>query len=826
MNMKLLPKRNKPKVQKVISRKNRRFTDDGKKEYILGFKIPVKFINTYRKRGFLFSTVGSISLMVLSLVFFIPWLSIDIQYWLRTPFPTDQVSVVQVTRWGFPFDYLHIMNPITSNITIYSIDIVALILSFLFFFLICYLIYKLFSSTGFGSVRSKKGRRSIMAIALLLFVAITPMVLAVTWTEDPIAQMTVGREGWGISIGTDPNHSALFEQTLKPSISSVYMMGLYMSKDSGFPDCMFRVAFHSQSIPNLIVVEFNTSTIGSSSSWNDFSTSNQWVHVTPGNVYMITLSPLPISQPHTPMGEFLYWWGSDASGPSDDKYTDGQNMIWLGDHWYTANDCVPPDTGFQYEDFMFKIFTSGGGGGGDTIPTISLTANPLVIVTGNSSTLSWTSTNATSIQIDNGIGSVATPSGTRSVSPTSTTTYIATATSSTGTTRQSSVTVTVNSAPIPHPPNVPITPIGGPVGNGTIGTSYSFSSVTQDPDGDHIQYKFDWGDGISTDWSILYESGTVVTNSHSWNRVGTFSVKVMAKDSTGLPSDYSAPKNIVIVENVSHVPVITKFLVSPDHILYGASFTIEYQVQCDTSITVNIDHDVYSGHAFTGSFSIIGNTTSIYLITVTSSTGSTTTASDSISVDQPVKPTVSIESSRTSVDIGEYVTITWSSVGATSVTIDNGVTTNGATSGSVNVQIQNPVTFIVTAIGPGGTVTASVAINGGNGGGGGIPWLYVIIILIMAFIIINLVYYQKKGEWIHYGYYGASIWSWIKNTDPPEKPKSKNKSTDKSNRLAKNEEKAYFDYVIQYGDKNAEVNVKNQRRTKRKKNNMKKRGKK
>ncbi len=83
-----------------------------------------------------------------------------------------------------------------------------------------------------------------------------------------------------------------------------------------------------------------------------------------------------------------------------------------------------------------------------TAPTCTLTASPTSIQAGDSSTLSWTTANAGTFSINNGVGSV-TPvvSGSKSVSPTTTTTYTGTVTDSGGfspsTTGQCSVTVTV-----------------------------------------------------------------------------------------------------------------------------------------------------------------------------------------------------------------------------------------------------------------------------------------------------------------------------------------------------------------------------------------------
>jgi hypothetical protein len=78
----------------------------------------------------------------------------------------------------------------------------------------------------------------------------------------------------------------------------------------------------------------------------------------------------------------------------------------------------------------------------------SFSANPGTINSGQSSTLTWTITSATSASIDQGVGTVNPTSGSTSVSPVTTTTYTLTATNPSGfVTAQ--VTVTVNNATIP-----------------------------------------------------------------------------------------------------------------------------------------------------------------------------------------------------------------------------------------------------------------------------------------------------------------------------------------------------------------------------------------
>lgn len=76
-------------------------------------------------------------------------------------------------------------------------------------------------------------------------------------------------------------------------------------------------------------------------------------------------------------------------------------------------------------------------------PVCTLSANPTSITAGGSSTLTWTTNNATSVSIDQGIGGVAT-NGSRSVSPGHTTTYTLTATGPGGTVHCNATVTVVN----------------------------------------------------------------------------------------------------------------------------------------------------------------------------------------------------------------------------------------------------------------------------------------------------------------------------------------------------------------------------------------------
>lgn len=88
-------------------------------------------------------------------------------------------------------------------------------------------------------------------------------------------------------------------------------------------------------------------------------------------------------------------------------------------------------------------------------PTATISASPTTIQKGKSSTLSWKTTNATNVAINQGIGDVST-NGSRSVSPSSSTTYTINARGAGGTaTASARVTVTT---PPPLPTRKPRDP--------------------------------------------------------------------------------------------------------------------------------------------------------------------------------------------------------------------------------------------------------------------------------------------------------------------------------------------------------------------------------
>ena len=78
-----------------------------------------------------------------------------------------------------------------------------------------------------------------------------------------------------------------------------------------------------------------------------------------------------------------------------------------------------------------------------------------------------------------------------------------------------------------NPPTKPT--IIGPT-TGRAGTSYDYSFTATDPEGEQISYFIDWDDGTNTGWIGPFNSGQMITRSHTWFTEGYYSIKAKAKD--------------------------------------------------------------------------------------------------------------------------------------------------------------------------------------------------------------------------------------------------------------------------------------------------------
>ena len=95
------------------------------------------------------------------------------------------------------------------------------------------------------------------------------------------------------------------------------------------------------------------------------------------------------------------------------------------------------------------------------------------------------------------------------------------------------------------PPDTPIVP-SGPT-SGRSSTTYDYATTANDPDGDHVRYVFDWGDG-TTSWtgSGFTNSGISEPVLHKWSKAGVYQVKAMAMDDKGATSRWSNAQEVNI----------------------------------------------------------------------------------------------------------------------------------------------------------------------------------------------------------------------------------------------------------------------------------------
>jgi hypothetical protein len=84
---------------------------------------------------------------------------------------------------------------------------------------------------------------------------------------------------------------------------------------------------------------------------------------------------------------------------------------------------------------------------------------------------------------------------------------------------------------IPDPP-------AGP-SRGKVGETLLFSAYSRDLDGDELSYKFDWGDGKTSSWSIFIPNRDAIHLSHSYCLADTYYIKVRVRDVHNDSSDWS-----------------------------------------------------------------------------------------------------------------------------------------------------------------------------------------------------------------------------------------------------------------------------------------------
>jgi hypothetical protein len=318
------------------------------------------------------------------------------------------------------------------------------------------------------------------------------------------------------------------------------------------------------------------------------------------------------------------------------------------------------------------------------LPSISsFTANPSTINVGGYSNLQWNIANATSVSINQGIGSVSS-SGTRTVNPTMSTTYTITASNSAGSVT-SLIAVTVSGTG------------AVPVINSFTGSPLTIASGNQST--------LSWNITGATSASI--NAGVGIVNATSGTYVvtpaATITYTLTATNSVG-----SVTATATVTVSGANFPVINSFTANPTIVTSGGASTLSWSVTGANTLSINQGIGNLVTSVGTTTVNPTANTT--YTITASNSYGSVT-AQVTITIGTVNLPIiVSFTASPSTISAGQYSNLSYIIQGSlTSVSIDQGVGTVSQFGATVNPA--TTTTYTLTATNSSGSVTRTVTIT-------------------------------------------------------------------------------------------------------------------
>jgi trimeric autotransporter adhesin len=318
-------------------------------------------------------------------------------------------------------------------------------------------------------------------------------------------------------------------------------------------------------------------------------------------------------------------------------------------------------------------------------PTVSLSASPSSVISGNSSTLTWAASNATSCTASGAW------SGSRPVSgsqPTgalsSNATYTLRCTGSGGTATQSA-TVTVSSKP-----------------TATVSISATPSTVKS---GGNSSLTWSSANATSCVASGAWAGAKALSGSQSTGALTANTTYSITCTGTGGSATQS-----ITVSVTSPAPTVS-FSASPSTVKSGSAVTLAWSANNVTACT--------AGGAWSGSKAVSGTQSTstltanaTYSLTCTGSGGSATQAATVSITSAAPAPTVTFTANPSTVASGHSSTLTWSSTSATACTASGGWSGAKAINGSqATAPLTANATYTLSCTGTGGTAAQSATVT-------------------------------------------------------------------------------------------------------------------
>ncbi len=326
------------------------------------------------------------------------------------------------------------------------------------------------------------------------------------------------------------------------------------------------------------------------------------------------------------------------------------------------------------------------------LPTCdSFTANPTALpVGGGNTTLTWATTNATSVKLD---GVAVAVDGSKTVAVTATKTYTLTVANASGTDTCTAHVTVATPTPLPTCDSFTATPTSLPVGGGNVTLAWQTTNATS----------------VKLDGTAVSVDGSKVVNVTATK---TFTLTVEGTNGSDSCTAH------VTVATTTPLPTCDSFTANPTSLpIGGGNTTLTWATTNATSVKLD-----GVAVAVDGSKTVAVTATKTFTLTVDGTNGTDScTATVTVATDNGSAPSCdAFSASPTSLPIGGgNTTLTWATTNADTVSIDNGIG-EVAADGSKVVSVTSSKTFTLTVSNAYGTntCTAKVTVATYSGGGG------------------------------------------------------------------------------------------------------------